>query len=388
MPKKPLNYIRPWTLIAVLCALLLTFSSAGAWVNLKIDGSTTLYPILEIAQTQFAAFFPDAILEITPTGSQHGQVSLLNGYVDMAMSCSACDPANAKVPTSGAFTTDPYTLTAADSPYDCGEVHDTVIALDAIGILVNNSMASCIAASGRNYITREEIAAIWGDAAVETWEGIWPGCPAQPITPRARNLDSGTRQTFIDLAAVFPSAERTVISATGLDRLADPNAVRAAIAAEATHIGYASLPYPGSGTVFIPVDWDPEDEVGPVTPSKATVLDASYPLSRALHLFTIRPDADPLPYAKQHAIELYTWAAGLQGQTVVDVTGYAPAGPLAPRWDVNADGVASVLDLTAIGARWGQSNPVRYWIRADASANGSIGVTDLTTVGAHWGESW
>lgn len=58
-----------------------------------------------------------------------------------------------------------------------------------------------------------------------------------------------------------------------------------------------------------------------------------------------------------------------------------------PRWDINADGITNVLDLTRIGEHWLETG-APGWIPEDVNEDGIVNVLDLTLIGAHWLEIW
>jgi len=60
---------------------------------------------------------------------------------------------------------------------------------------------------------------------------------------------------------------------------------------------------------------------------------------------------------------------------------------MPPNWDVNNDGVVTVLDLVLISNQYGQSS-MNGWIREDVDNNGDIEVLDLVLVSGHFGEEW
>jgi hypothetical protein len=60
---------------------------------------------------------------------------------------------------------------------------------------------------------------------------------------------------------------------------------------------------------------------------------------------------------------------------------------LPPNWDVNTDGVCSVLDLTFASNKYGLTGPAG-WIREDIDNNGYIEVFDLVLISNHYAQTW
>ncbi|KYK21832.1 hypothetical protein AYK25_07785 [Thermoplasmatales archaeon SM1-50] len=60
---------------------------------------------------------------------------------------------------------------------------------------------------------------------------------------------------------------------------------------------------------------------------------------------------------------------------------------MPPNWDMNSDGVITVLDFVLISNHYGQSG-ANGWIREDADNSGDIEVLDMVFVSSHFGEEW
>ena len=55
-----------------------------------------------------------------------------------------------------------------------------------------------------------------------------------------------------------------------------------------------------------------------------------------------------------------------------------------PAWDVNKDGIASILDLILVGQNFGKTKPTNA--RADVNGDGKVNISDLILVAGHLGE--
>ena len=60
---------------------------------------------------------------------------------------------------------------------------------------------------------------------------------------------------------------------------------------------------------------------------------------------------------------------------------------MPPNWDINADGVVTVLDLVLVSNHYNQGGAAG-WIREDVDNTGLIESLDLVSVGNHFGEDW
>jgi phosphate transport system substrate-binding protein len=375
----------------VLAALLIPSISALAFnpdpSTLDIDGSTTLYPFVEASKTQFPVQFPGTIMNVTSTGSGHGQSFILSGQVDIAMSSSNCSNANAGLNGAG------------PAIYTCAQLTDTIVARDGLSILVNNTSCMAtgvnvdVAMTGTGNISRNQIAAIYM-GTVTDWSQVYSNCTGV-IIPRARIVGSGTRASLIDILKARTPALTDAGEQTTINAVAAPNNIRFtqnsemefAISNDATNrmVGYGSLTNVEPNLKALNVEG--------VVASDANVSNGSYLLGRNLHLYTAPVSGNN----KQRIQDYITWILGVRGQSLVDNYGYVKIGTSAPNWDVNIDNVGSVGDLTQIGSKWQQQGPassdpnnpkVRGWIREDVNFDAAVTVGDLTTVGGHWLQVW
>jgi hypothetical protein len=60
---------------------------------------------------------------------------------------------------------------------------------------------------------------------------------------------------------------------------------------------------------------------------------------------------------------------------------------MPPNWDVNRDGLITIMDFVLISNRY-QSSGASGWIREDVDNNGNVEVLDMVLVSVHFGEKW
>jgi phosphate transport system substrate-binding protein len=388
--------------VGMVAAVLAPAASVFAASVIKIDGSTTVWPITQIATYQTAADLPGVTYDITYTGSGHGQTSITNGFVDIGSSSSSCSAANAMIPNPNSFTSGTYNKTTNAAPYPCtgaNAVVDNVIAKDGVSIEVNTAR-SCLA-----QITLGQVQGIW-EGTITNWNQI--GCENHSIDVLARIIGSGTRASFVKLAGVYCTdssdcastpisggkSEQIVVT---LPRLGGNAEMEAKIASDQWAIGYVGLAFTDPNVKLLPLDTG--NSYGFVAPSVATVLNGHYGLSRDLHMYTKpSPSADVTNFIQ--------WIKNPAGQSIIQQLGFANIATVVPNWDVDAssDKIADVLDLATIGANWQVAAPVVTvtdpgtgdtlhltqfgWIRSDVNSDGVVDVLDLATVGANWQKSW
>jgi phosphate transport system substrate-binding protein len=385
-------------LTAVLVGVALPLANAFAAPTpppIIIDGSTTVYPINAVAQYVYAGFNPGTTFTLGYTGSGHGQTSILNDYVHIGVSSSPCSGSNAFQTTEGSYTSvaGSYHLTASPSTFTCAQVSPAgnvaAVAKDALTIIVHPSK-TCITS-----ITVTQTKQIW-EGTITDWSAL--GCPAAPLTPRARIIGSGTRASFDGFAGIVDATEQSRIAATGLGREQGNSQMEQDIAANPNQIGYTSLAFESAVRALDLVcgGWtgganNQCRNGNPAAPTAANALTDDYPMARNLWMFT-----SPTPLASVTAY--VNWIKGPLGQAIVKNVGYVPLFPVAPNWDVDGNHSADIGDVGIIGAYWNLSGPadgndpehpiVRGWSRADVTFDGTVNINDIATFGAFWNQSW
>ena len=432
-------------LIVMVVAMMIPVLAASASDNrptgpsiVNTDGSTTLFPILQIATYQFSAVYPGESATVDSgqgTGSGHGRSALLsqvpiqsgnggpNDPIDVALASSACSTSDQFTVTNSFFTEGTLTKTSTASPLTCAQLTDVPVAKDAVTILVPIAEGNCIMQnSTQPYITQNQIQAIWmglpynGEGAANapatvggtagatqhTWAQFWPACGngGANIVPTARIIGSGTRQSFFDLTGVIDANEQAEITKTGLSRYTANADVENAISNNPTYMGYTGLAFDNTKTFQLPVATNTVPSA--VAPTSANVASSAYPFSRVLHFYY------KTGQSKTAVTDLATWLWGSASQGNIEKLGFvgiarstnpvvSGASMPAPDWDVNADHNGNILDVTSIGGYFGQTGPasgdpnfpnVRGWVRADVNFDGAVNILDITTFGPHFGGTW
>lgn len=355
--------------ILLLATMLFPVASALAQtITIDMNGSTTVFPIMDVGRYQFPVLFPDTTFNIARTGSGAGKTAILNNATDIGLSSSSCKPG-----------IDDLTTT-----FKCPQLTETRIARDALTIVVHKDK-TCV-----TDISRTQLKGIY-EGTITNWNAISASCPSQTIVPRARIVGSGTRQSFLDLTSTNDTLEQNTITATGLPRFLGNQEMEAAIGANTAGdmIGYVGLAFVDPNIKALSVEG--------VFPSAATVNDGSYKLSRSLFLYTLPPAIDP-DGGKPRIADVLTWAQGYRGQGVVVNEGFIAIGPASPNWDVNVDFTANILDMSSVGTFFLQTAPgtglpppndiTRGWVRADVTYDGAVNILDLSTVGGQWLNTW
>lgn len=270
-------------------------ASTLSTTSIKIDGSSTVYPVTEAAVKAFKQANPNAEIDLAFSGTTGGFRSFCAGKTHIS---------NASRPISTAEIT------------ACREAGvrfvELPLAFDALTVVVNpqNTWAADL--------TVEELKKIWEPAAqgkITNWQQVRASFPNQPLKLYGPGSDSGTYDYFAEVI-VGGDSTRTDYTASEDDRTlvqgveSDPNA-----------LGFFGFSYyEDSQDKLKAVALDDGQGKGAVLPSRETVENAQYqPLSRPLFLYVnleASQDNEPL----RNFIEFYLKNA----QAMVTSVNYIP----------------------------------------------------------------
>jgi len=262
-------------LVLVLATGLLTgcgrTGGAASTTQLNVTGSTTLLPIAEIAAEDFQKANPGVRVLVSGVGSSAGIEAVGKGTAEIGTSSRELKPEEASL----------------------GLV-DTKVARDAIAVIVSPS-------NPVTSLTTSQVADIFA-GKVTNWRQV--GGRDLPIGLVNRDEASGTRDAFSKLVLKGGDFDPTAAVLPGTGQ------VRSVVAQSPSAIGYISLGFVDKSVKALVIDG--------VTPSEATVADASYPLSRVLHFLT---KGQPSGLAKRYID--FVLSSAVQ-DTVVRDAGFLP----------------------------------------------------------------
>ncbi len=255
-------------------------TSVLSTTSIKIDGSSTVYPITEAAVKAFQQANPSAEIDLAFSGTTGGFRSFCAGETHIS---------NASRPISTAEI-------AA-----CREAGvrfvELPLAFDALTVVVHpqNTWATDL--------TVEELKKIWEPAAqgkITNWQQVRASFPNQPLKLYGPGQDSGTYDYFAE-AIVGGDSTRSDYTASEDDTVlvqgvqADPNA-----------LGFFGLSYyEDSQDKLKAVALNDGQGKGTVLPSRETVENAQYqPLSRPLFLY-VNLEASQKNESLRNFVEFY-----------------------------------------------------------------------------------
>jgi phosphate transport system substrate-binding protein len=251
------------TLLHTLMAASLSMAFAAQAQVVKVDGSSTVFPVTEGVAEDFQKFKRGAIkVTVGISGTGGGFKKLCRGEIDVQ---------NASRPILQKEMED---CKAAGVEYI-----ELPVAFDALTVVTNprNTFLKSI--------TVDELKKIWEPAAqgkIMRWNQVNPAWPDAPIKLFGAGSDSGTFDYFTEAINGKSKASRGDFTASE-----DDNVLVQGVAQDLNAIGYFGYAYYAenqSRLRSVPIAVKPGSPAVP--PSEATVIDGSYqPLSRPIFIY-------------------------------------------------------------------------------------------------------
>ncbi len=249
--------IRPFT----LCLILFVLHDAQAGSLVKIDGSSTVYPVTEAVAEEFQAAKKGAIrVTVGISGTGGGFKKLCRGEIDIA---NASRPIKSEEMTSCREESVQYV--------------ELPIAYDALTVAVNPNNTWVTS------MTVDELKKIWEPAAqgaITKWNQIRSDWPDKPIKLYGPGSDSGTFDYFTEAIVGKAKSSRGDYTASE-----DDNILVQGVASDVNALGYFGFAYyEENKTKLKAVAIDTGK--GGVLPSRQNVDNGTYiPLSRPIFIY-------------------------------------------------------------------------------------------------------
>ncbi len=281
-----------------LLALALTLpalTACKATKKIRVDGSSTVYPITEAVAEQYRTVDRNVNVAVGTSGTGGGFKKFCNNETDIS---DASRPIKKK---------EVEKCSAAGIEYS-----ELPVAYDGIAVVVHkkNSFLKQLTVEQLNKIFRY-------DNPAKTWKDVDPSWPAEEIKAFAPGQDSGTYDYFVE--TIIAKKGRVRADATFSE---DDNVLVTGISGEEQSIGFFGLAYYEENQDklrIIPVVNPKSGQA--VEPSLKTVKNGAYaPLSRPLFLY-VRAKAATDPQVKKF-VEFYLDHAAELSKEV----GYVPLG--------------------------------------------------------------
>jgi phosphate transport system substrate-binding protein len=246
---------------AVIGAMVATVSVAAPYKIVKVDGSSTVFPITEAVAEDFQKAMKGAVkVTVGISGTGGGFKKFCRGEIDIA---DASRPILEKE--------------MADCKAAGVQYVEMPVAFDALTVVVNPKN------NWSNVITVAELKKMWEPAAqakVTRWNQVNPAWPDEPIKLYGAGADSGTFDYFTEAIVGKAKSSRGDFTASE-----DDNVLVQGVASDKNGLGFFGFAYYVENQKklkAVAVDAGK----GPVIPSEKTVEDGTYqPLSRPIFIY-------------------------------------------------------------------------------------------------------
>ncbi|OGS94934.1 MAG: protein sphX [Gallionellales bacterium RIFCSPLOWO2_02_FULL_57_47] len=265
---------------ALLFASTTVFSFAHAADLVKVDGSSTVFPITEAIAEEFQkAEKGKTMVTVGISGTGGGFKKFCRGETDIS-------DASRPIKDSEKQLCEENGIQYIELP----------AALDALTVVINpkNDWAK--------HLTVEELKMMWEPAAqgkITNWNQVRPGFPDRPLVLFGAGTDSGTYDYFVE-AIIEGKSTRGDFTASE-----DDNVLVQGVAGNANALGFFGLAYYEENKNKLkaaPISWKGGK---PVSPSVENAKNATYqPLSRPIFIYVNKKSADEKAHVSRF-VEFY-----------------------------------------------------------------------------------
>src|SRR5215208_599722 len=227
--------------------------------NIKIEDSSTVYPITQAAAELFREEYPDARIEVGGAGTSDGFEAFCKGDTQISDASRPIDPAE-EVPVC---------------EQNGVEFIEIPIAYDGISVVVNKK--------GNDWakdITSEELKTIWEPSAedkITRWSQVRSSWPDKPLDLYGPGTESGTYEYFNE---VIVGNEEEVSRQADVEMSEDDNVLVQGVSGDANALGYFGYSYYESN-----LDTLRALAVDGVKPTEDSIRSGEYLLSRPLFIY-------------------------------------------------------------------------------------------------------
>ena len=252
--------------LAAIALMLGALPAAAEKKIIKIDGSSTVYPITEAVAEEFMKTHPDIQVTVGISGTGGGFKKFCRGETDISDASR------------------PILRKEMDACLDAAvQYYELPVAFDALTVMINpkNTWAATM--------TVAELKKIWEPAAqgqVTKWNQVNPTWPDKPLKLYGAGSDSGTFDYFTEAINGKAKSSRGDYTASE-----DDNVLVQGIASDEGSLGYFGLAYYAENKDRLKAVAVNAGKGG-VLPSEQTVMDGTYqPLARPIFLYPSKRSA-------------------------------------------------------------------------------------------------
>ncbi|MCX6108993.1 MAG: PstS family phosphate ABC transporter substrate-binding protein [Proteobacteria bacterium] len=256
--------------LALTAATLLMHSGHAAAADLagtvKVDGSSTVYPISEAMAEEFQKAQKGVKVTVGSAGTGAGYKKFCAGELDIADASRAIKADEvAKCKAAGV------------------ELMELPVAYDGLTVVVHPSNTFV------KSLSFEQLKKIWEPGSkVKTWKDVDPSFPDQAIKLFGPSSEHGTFDYFTEEVNGKAKASRSDYNAA-----ADTNTLVGGVAGDKFSLGYFGYAYFVEGKNKVKaVAISKDGKQAPVLPEGKTIENGSYPLSRPLFITVNKKSAE------------------------------------------------------------------------------------------------
>ena len=261
--------------IIAICCMMLSLGTAFAG-NVVIKGSTTVLPIAQAAAEEFMKMNPDVNISVSGGGSGNGIKAIIDGSCDIADASRFIKDKEVKLAMQNNVLPVPHR-----------------VALDCVVPVVHPS-------NPLKNITMAQLKAVY-TGEIKNWKEL--GGPDKKIVVVSRDTSSGTYEVWHKIAL-----KKEKVTPKALLQ-ASNGAVAQLVSKNKFAIGYVGIGYLNDDLKDLTVDG--------IAATPDTALDGSFPISRALFMFTNGwPTGD--------ALSLLNYIVSPAGQALAQREGFVP----------------------------------------------------------------
>ncbi len=232
--------------------------------EVKLDGSSTVFPIAEAAAEEFQKEYPNVRVTVGLSGTGGGMKKFAAGEIDIANASRAMKTEEAKKATENKI-----------------EAIELPIANDGIAVVVNPANKFV------KSLTLAQLKALWEPGSkVKTWKDLDPSFPAEPVKLYGPGADSGTFDFFTEHVMGTARLSRNDYIASE-----DDNVLVTGVSKDKNALGYFGFAYyteNAKSVRDIPIAG--KDGVA-ITPNAETIEKGTYTLARPLMIYVNKKSA-------------------------------------------------------------------------------------------------
>lgn len=240
--------------------------------TIKMDGSSTVYPITEAVAEEFGKQNASVKTTVGISGTGGGMKKLSAGEIDIADASRPIKGSEVEMCKRGGI-----------------EYIELPIAYDALSVVVNPRNTWC------SSMTVRELKRLWEPAAqgkITRWSQVRPGWPNSPIRLFGAGVDSGTYDYFTEAVVGKEHTSRGDFTSSE-----DDNVLVQGVAQDVNALAFFGVAYYEENKQKLKAvaidDENPANGRGPQLPTRENVEKGTYqPLSRPLFIYVNRKSAD------------------------------------------------------------------------------------------------